>query len=88
MADRIGVVSALPSDNEGRRLLLLDGPLAGARRNAVNELGSRAIYYLPRPPAGDIPRPPQPALVYEVVTLGVDGKPAELRYVTDPTRTG
>ncbi|MFE1596793.1 hypothetical protein [Nocardia sp. NPDC058705] len=122
MADRIGVVSALPPDNEGRRLLLLDdgrsrriepgltddeiktrfdldlvihapripfcagllldGPLAGTRNYTVNKLGNRAIYYLPPPPADDIPRPRQPGLVYEVVMLGVDGKPAELRYVT------
>ncbi|MFD6391893.1 hypothetical protein [Nocardia sp. NPDC060259] len=128
MADRIGVVSTLPPDNEGRRLLLddgrtehiepdltddqikahfdldrvahapkirfcegllLDGPLAGTRNYSVNELGSRATYYLPRPPDGDFPRPPpQPGLVYEVVVLGADSKPAELRYVTDLTRTG
>ncbi|MFC9664632.1 hypothetical protein ACFVJ5_30735 [Nocardia sp. NPDC127606] len=69
--------------------LLLDGPLAGTRNYAVNELGSRATYYLPRPPAGEIPGPlPQRGVVYEVVVLGADGKPAELRHVSDPTGTG
>ncbi|TCJ99146.1 hypothetical protein DFR71_0118 [Nocardia alba] len=58
------------------------------RNYAVNELGSRATYYLPRPPVADSPRSvPQPRVVYEVVMLGADNKPAELRYVTDPTRS-
>jgi hypothetical protein len=55
----------------------LDGPMAGQPGYAINRLGSRVRVALP-------PRPGGPTMEYEVVTLSVDGRPAELRIVVAP----
>ncbi|MEV6825146.1 hypothetical protein [Amycolatopsis sp. NPDC051102] len=63
----------------------LDGPLAGERGYAVNELGSRGTSLLP--PF----RPGGPGAVYEVVRLADGDHPAGLRFVgypTEPTSEG
>ncbi|MGN9844344.1 hypothetical protein ACTMTI_40090 [Nonomuraea sp. H19] len=69
--------------------LLLDGPLEGTLSYAINELGHRGTHYLPRTPTDAPPRtPPGAGLVYQVVKLGANGRPAELRHVIEPDRRG
>ncbi|MBE1496020.1 hypothetical protein H4696_003120 [Amycolatopsis lexingtonensis] len=60
----------------------LDGPLAGERGYAVNDLGSRGTSLLP--PF----RPGGPGAVYEVARLADDDHPAELRFVGYRTDRG